>query len=62
MDEGLNCRRKEGNISDPHAVAVIKFGNIICKVTGPQHYSSDLPRDRLEVPCRLAFRGDSKLV
>ena len=84
VDEGLNCRREEGNISDPYAVAVIKSGNIVghvprrisaacnlfiqkggvivCKVTGLRCYSSDLPQGGLEVPCRLAFHGNSKLV
>ena len=33
MDEGLNCRREEGNISDPYAVAIIKSGNIIGHVS-----------------------------
>ena len=83
VEEGLNCRREEGNISDPYAVAVIKSGNIVghmphristacnlfiqktgvivCKVTGPRRYSSDLPQGGLEVPCRLAFHGDSNL-
>ena len=84
VDEGLNCRREEGNISDPYAVAIIKSGNvvghvrmprqisaacnlfiqkrgiIVSKVTGPRRYFSDLPHGVLKVPCRLAFRGDSK--
>ena len=84
VDEELSCRREEGNISDPHAVAFIKSGVIIghvprrisaacnsfmqrgsavmCKVTGPRHYSSDLPQGGLEILCRLVFRGTSKLL
>ena len=84
MNEELSCRREEGNISDPYAVAFIKSGVIVghvpcqisaacnlfiqrggavmCKVTGPRHYSSDLPQGGLEVPCRLVFRGTSKLI
>ena len=33
MDEGLNCRKEEGNISDPYAVAIIKSGKIIGHVS-----------------------------
>lgn len=29
VDEQLNCRREEGNISDPYAVATVKSGNIV---------------------------------
>ena len=29
VDKVLNCRREEGNISNPYAVAAIKSGNII---------------------------------
>ena len=29
VDEVLNCKREEGNFSDPYAVAVIKSGNIV---------------------------------
>ena len=83
VDEELSCRREEGNISDPYAVAFIKSGVIVghvprrisatcnlfmqrggavmCKVTGLRRYSSDLPQGSLEVPCRLVFRGTSKL-
>ena len=39
-----------------------KGGVIVCTVTGPRRYSSDLPQGGLEVPCRLSFRGDSKLI
>ena len=84
VDEELNCRREEGNISDPYAVATVKSGNIVghvprrisvacnlfiqkrgnilCKVTGPRRHSGDLPQGGLEVPCKLTFLGDSKLV
>ena len=73
VDEELNCRREEGNISDPYAVATVKSGNIVghvprrisaacnlfiqkrgnilCKVTGPQCYSGDLPQGGLG--CRV---------
>ena len=29
VDEGLNCRREEGNISDPYVVAAIKSGSVV---------------------------------
>ena len=41
----------------------ISLGRIIdCTVTGSRRYSSDLIQGGLEIPCRLAFRGESGLV
>ena len=34
----------------------------MCKVKGPQCYSSDLSQGSLEVPCRFVFHGTSKLL
>jgi len=31
-------------------------GAIVCVITGPRQYSSDLPQGGLEVPCRYIFR------
>ena len=77
LNKELSCRRKEGNISNPYAVAFIESsvikghmphqisaacnlfiqrgGAVMCKVTGSQCYSSDLPQSNLEVLCRLEF-------
>ena len=30
-------------------------GSIVCTVTGPRQYSTDLPQGGLEVPCILTF-------
>ena len=43
VDEGLSCKREEGNISDPYAVAISKSGNIVghlpCRILLPVTYS-----------------------
>ena len=37
-------------------------GTILCKITGRQQYSHDLPQGGLKIPCQLTFKGDEKLV
>ena len=39
-----------------------KSGTISCQVTGTKHYSRDLPQGGLEVPCKLIFSGESRLI
>ncbi len=37
-------------------------GTICCDVTGTRCYSGDLPQGGLEIPCKLTFRGEPKVV
>lgn len=37
-------------------------GTIKCLVTGRRRYSTDLQQGGLEVPCRLFFKGDFKII
>ena len=43
-------------ISTVCSVFIRRGGAIVCIVTGPRQYSSDLPQGGLEVPCRYIFR------
>jgi len=38
------------------SIFIRRGGAIVCIVTGPRQYSSDLPQGGLEVPCRYIFR------
>ena len=49
-------------ISAACSLFIQRGGAVMCKVTGPQHYSSNLPQGGLEVLCRLVFCGTSKLI
>jgi len=46
----------------PHLILTVcsifirRGGTIVCVVTGPRQYSSDLPQGGLEIPCRCIFR------
>ena len=51
MDEGLNCRREEGNISDPYAVAIIKCGKIMGHVSC-----------RISAACNLFIQNSSVII
>ena len=51
MDEGLNCRKEEENISDPYAVAIIKSGKIIGHVSC-----------RVSAACNLFIQKGSAIV
>ena len=52
----------------PHAISAVcylflgKGSSLICQVTDSQHYSIDLLQGGLEIPCRLVFSGQSKLI
>ena len=37
-------------------------GTIQCQVTGTRQYSVDLPQGGLEVPCKLTFSGEARLI
>ena len=37
-------------------------GRVTCEVSGPRQFSVDLPQGGLEVPCKLTFSGEVKLV
>jgi len=37
-------------------------GSIGCTITGARQYSIDLPHGGLEIPCKLTFKGDRKLL
>ena len=37
-------------------------GSITCIVTGSRHYSVNLPKGGLEVPCRLQFKDNEKAI
>ncbi len=60
------------NTKDRYAVSVIlalllamspaRNGTIYCEVTGIRCYSGDLPQGGLEIPCKLTFRGELKVV
>ena len=39
-----------------------RSGEIACQVTGSKKYSTDLPQGGLEIPCKLIFKGEKKLV
>ena len=39
-----------------------RSGEITCQVTGSKKYSTDLPQGGLEIPCKLIFKGEKKLV
>ena len=39
-----------------------KEGTIQCQVTGTRQYSVDLPQGGLEVPCKLTFSGETRLI
>ena len=39
-----------------------KSSTISCQVTGTRYYSCDLPQGGLEIPCRLIFSGETRLI
>ena len=52
----------------PRAVSSVRYlflgnsGTILCQVTGTRHYSRDLPQSGLEIPCKLIFSGETRLI
>ena len=43
-------------ISTVCLILIRRGGTIVCVVTGPRQYFSDLPQGSLEIPCRYIFR------
>ena len=44
-------------ICTPCNMFIRSSSSITCIVTGSRHYSVNLPKEGLEVPCRLQFKG-----
>jgi len=42
--------------------SLARGGAEVCTPTGGRRYSSDLPQEGLEIPCKLKFTGKSKEV
>jgi len=52
----------------PQAISSVCFlflgrnSTLTCQVTGARHYSINLPQGGLEIPCKLIFYGESRLI
>ena len=40
----------------------MRKGTISCEVTEARQYSTDLPQGGLEIPCKLMFNGEARLI
>ena len=62
VDKGVVVGHVPRAISSVCYLFLGKRGTISCQVTGARHYSRDLPQGGLEIPCKLIFSGETRLI
>lgn len=62
VDRGVIVGHVPRSISSVCYLFLVRKGTISCEVTGSRQYSTDLPQGGLEIPCKLVFNGDARLI
>ena len=62
VERGVTVGHVPRAISSVCSLFLGRNGTIMCEVIGARHYSIDLPQGGLEIPCKLIFRGEAKLI
>ena len=62
VERGVTVGHVPRAISSVCSLFLRRDGTIMCKVIGSRHYSIDLPQGGLEIPCKLIFRSEAKLI
>ena len=66
----LSLLLREVSLLDTYHKQYLRFASyfleenstLTCQVTGARHYSINLPQGGLEIPCKLIFYGESRLI
>ena len=62
VDRGVIVGHVPRGISSVCYLFINRKGTITCEVTGAKQYTTDLPQGGLEIPCKLMFYGEARLI
>ena len=62
VEKGVTVGHVPRPISSVCSLFLGRNGTILCEVIGSWHYSIDLPQGGLEIPCKLIFHSEAKLI